>query len=222
MKQNERQTELQQPNSQKRRLRRQIFLVFFVVLEVVMTLVPFLGFIPVGPVNATTLHLPVILAGMLLGWQAGLVTGFTFGLLSMLRATFQPDLTSFIFSPFITISGYSGNLSSVFIAFVPRLLMGLTAALLSRWLLSLCHKKALAYSISALIASMCNTILVLAGIYLFHRQGYSHVIQVSVSALFGILAASITGIGLVEAILAVMICVPIVMALQKGFKDLLV
>lgn len=222
MKQNDHQAELQPPVSQKRRLRRQIFLVFFVVLEVVMTLVPFLGFIPVGPINATTLHLPVILAGLLLGWQAGLVTGFTFGLLSMLRATFQPDLTSFIFSPFITISGYSGNLSSLFIAFVPRMLMGLAAAWLSRWLLRHWHKQALAYGLSAFVASMCNTLLVLTGIYVFHRQGYSHVIQVSVSALFGILAASITGIGLVEAILAVIICVPIVMALQKGFKDLLV
>ena len=39
----------------------------FIAIEILMVMVPFLGFIPIGPLRATTLHIPVIIAGIVLG-----------------------------------------------------------------------------------------------------------------------------------------------------------
>ena len=58
-------------------------------MVILLGLVPSIGFIPVPTPagNATTLHIPVILAGMLAGPAVGAVVGLTFGLFSFLRAT---------------------------------------------------------------------------------------------------------------------------------------
>ena len=37
-------------------------LALFIAIEAVMVMVPFLGFIPIGPLRATLLHVPVIIA----------------------------------------------------------------------------------------------------------------------------------------------------------------
>ena len=68
-------------------------------VEVVLTLTP-LGFIPLGVTKATTIHIPVILGAVLLGPAAGAVLGGVFGVLSVLTNTFQPTVTSFVFTPF--------------------------------------------------------------------------------------------------------------------------
>ena len=43
----------------------------FIAIELLMVMVPFLGFIPIGPLRATTLHIPVIIAAMTLGKEKG-------------------------------------------------------------------------------------------------------------------------------------------------------
>lgn len=69
-----------------------------------------LGFIPVPNItaNATIEHVPTILGGVLEGPIVGMVTGFFFGLVSFLRAT-----TPIFKDPLV--------------AFVPRILIGLTS-----------------------------------------------------------------------------------------------
>ena len=42
-------------------------LALFIAIEAVMVMVPFLGFIPIGPLRATLLHVPVIIAAIVLG-----------------------------------------------------------------------------------------------------------------------------------------------------------
>ena len=37
-------------------------LALFIAIEAVMVMLPFLGFIPIGPLRATLLHVPVIIA----------------------------------------------------------------------------------------------------------------------------------------------------------------
>ena len=73
------------------------------------------------------MHIPVIIAGIVLGKKAGAELGFVFGLTSLIKATIQPGITSFCFSPFVTIGTMSGNYKSLLIAFVPRILLGYLA-----------------------------------------------------------------------------------------------
>ena len=88
----------------------------FTAIIITMSVVPFLGYIPLGFMNATIIHVPVIVGALLLGPRYGAFLGFVFGMTSLIKATLTPSVTSFVFSPFITIGGYSGNMWSVVIA----------------------------------------------------------------------------------------------------------
>ena len=68
----------------------------FLAIEIILVVTP-LGYIPIGPLNATTMHIPVIIAGIVLGKKAGAELGFVFGLTSLIKATIQPGITSFCF-----------------------------------------------------------------------------------------------------------------------------
>ena len=74
-------------NSNSKKIRIMALTGFFIALQIVMTVTQ-IGYIPIGPINVTTMHIPVILAGIFLGPNYGAAVGFVFGLTSMLRATF--------------------------------------------------------------------------------------------------------------------------------------
>ncbi|MCL1948263.1 MAG: ECF transporter S component, partial [Turicibacter sp.] len=57
----------------RQRTRFMIQVTMLCAIQVVMMVVPFLGFIPLGPINATTLHLPVVVAGTVLGVKGGAI-----------------------------------------------------------------------------------------------------------------------------------------------------
>ena len=101
----------------------------FIAIMMIMTVVPVLGFIPLGFMNATIIHIPVIVGSILLGPKKGAVLGFFFGLTSMWKNTaLMPNLTSFVFTPFLTMpNGESGGIRSVIICMVPRILIGVVA-----------------------------------------------------------------------------------------------
>ena len=73
----------------------------FLAIEIILVVTP-LGYIPIGPLNATTMHIPVIIAGIVLGKKAGAELGFVFGLTSLIKATIQPGITSFCFSALLS------------------------------------------------------------------------------------------------------------------------
>lgn len=194
------------------------FMAMFLAIEVVLVLTP-LGYIQLGVINATTMHIPVLIAGIALGKKAGAQLGFVFGLTSLLNATFRPGPTSFVFSPFITIGGISGNFSSIFIALVPRILVGFLAGLVFEQLQK--HKVNQNVSIlsASVIGTLTNTVLVLAGIYLFFGPQYAQVTGVSYQALIGVLLAVITtnGIGeiIVGCIATLVVCKAIAPFIKK-------
>lgn len=105
----------------------------FVAIIVVMALTP-LGYIPLVVINATTIHIPVILGSLFLGPKKGGFLGGVFGLTSFLKSTLAPSsLSAFVFSPVIAVGtlhpvGALATIAvifkSLFIAFVPRILIG--------------------------------------------------------------------------------------------------
>lgn len=99
----------------------------FTAIIIIMAYTP-LGYIPLGIINATIIHIPVILGALFCGPKKGAFLGFVFGLTSCLKATFVGGtLSSFVFSPVLAASivGTSGIFKSLFIAFVPRILVGI-------------------------------------------------------------------------------------------------
>ncbi|MFR3063552.1 MAG: hypothetical protein ACLTL6_16690 [Holdemanella porci] len=58
--------------------------------------------------------MPVIILASTMGPTAGAFLGFVFGCTSVIGATMTPGITSFVFSPFITVGGIStGKLTLV-------------------------------------------------------------------------------------------------------------
>lgn len=185
----------------KAKVRRLALLAIFISIELLLFFTP-LGFVPVGPVNATTLHIPVIVAALLLGPKAGLSVGFCFGLLSLLKNTFSPTITSFVFSPFYSIGEIHGNLASLWIALGPRLILGFGTALLFAALVKLLHKQALAAAISATLMTFVHTILVMSSIYFFFAEPYAAVRQAAPMTLFTVIGTVIALNGVMEILLA--------------------
>ena len=81
----------------KNQTQKMVLTAAFAAIIIIMANVPFLGFIRLGLVSATTLHIPVIIGAILMGPASGAFLGFIFGLNSFLQATFNPNLTSFCF-----------------------------------------------------------------------------------------------------------------------------
>lgn len=73
-----------------------------------------IGFIPVGPTNATIMHIPVIIGAIVEGPIVGMLVGLIFGIFSLVRAITTPTVVSPIFyNPLVSI--------------LPRVLIGLVS-----------------------------------------------------------------------------------------------
>lgn len=114
----------------------------FLAILILLAVTP-LGFIPIGPINATTMHIPVIIASIVLGPRLGAFLGGTFGLISMIRSTVIQTPLSFVFSPFIPVIGTEhGSWKALLIAFIPRILIGVVPYFVYKGLRKLMKQKA--------------------------------------------------------------------------------
>lgn len=104
-----------------------VLMALFTAIIVIMAFTP-LGYIPLVVINATIIHIPVILGALFLGPKKGAFLGFMFGFTSLINNTFKAATASaFVFSPVLAanILGAPGVLKSLYICFVPRILVGI-------------------------------------------------------------------------------------------------
>lgn len=176
----------------------------FVAIVLLMGLVPALGFIPIGALHIVTVHIPVIIGGVVLGPRIGGILGFFFGFTSLLNATFlQPNpIESPLFSPFFTGGVFPGNAWSLVICFVPRILVGVVAGLLFRALSKTKLPGTLSLVFCGVLSSLTNTVLVLGGIYVFFGTPYAAANDLSLSGLFSVILGIVSFNGLIEAAVA--------------------
>ncbi len=103
-----------------------VLLALFTAIIIIMAFTP-LGYIPLVVINATIIHIPVILGALFLGPKKGAFLGFVFGFTSFINNTFKAVTASaFVFSPILAanVVGVSGIFKSLYICFVPRILVG--------------------------------------------------------------------------------------------------
>lgn len=67
-------------------IRRMTIDAIFIAIILIVGLVPNIGFITIGPIAITYIHVFVILGAMLFGVKEGLLFGFTFGIASLIQA----------------------------------------------------------------------------------------------------------------------------------------
>lgn len=211
---------MSQSTTQRKKI---LFLAQFSMLLAIEAIVSFtpLGSLPaIGPVVATLSHIPVIITAILLGTGAGTAMGFFFGLFSFMVMTFTPPgPTAFVFTPFYSIGELSGNLWSIVICFLPRILIGvvtgLSFKLLTKLFAKFKKKDAIVYGASGFLGSITNTLLVLGGIYVFFGKDFASVIGTSYNLLLGIIGGIVLTSGIPEAILGAVLAYAICRPLKK-------
>lgn len=189
------------------------FLAMMSALLLIMMFTP-VGYVPVGVLRITTMHIPVIITALILGKKSGMFIGLIFGLTSIIINTLQPTITSFVFSPFVKFGGMGGNGYSLIIAIVPRVLMGLVAVLVYDLVSKKVKNETIAVGAGAMLGTLTNTILVLGMIYVFFGQSYALARGIDYSLLVGVLMTTVLTNGILEIIIAVLASVVIVKILK--------
>ena len=180
-----------------------------------------IGYIQLPLIKATIIHVPVIIGAILLGPRIGAGLGFVFGLTSLYNNTFAPTLLSFAFSPAIPVPGTSnGSWEALLITFIPRILVGVIPDYFYQLMKAVFHGKRdfLSLSLSGLIGSMTNTILVMNLIYFLFRDAYGKVSKIPVSAVYNAVLAVIVTNGIPEAVIAAVLTAAVCKALKKFMR----
>lgn len=195
----------------------------FTALILLLAFVPYIGYIkiPILAIQATTVHIPVIIGSILLGPKAGGFLGGVFGLTSLINNTTQPGITSFCFSPFIEVGdGIGGSPLALIVCFVPRILCGILPYFIYKAIQKHSKNKDKSRKFSLLLSgvtgSLTNTILVMGMIYLFFGHQYAEAKNLPFDAILGVIL-SVVGInGTIEAIVAALIASAVATVLLKS------
>ncbi|MFL2028869.1 ECF transporter S component [Loigolactobacillus zhaoyuanensis] len=178
-----------------------------------------LGFLQLGPFAITTLHIPVIVGSIILGYKRGAFLGLVFGLLSLYRSTVIMTPTSFVFSPFVPVPGTGhGNALAIVVSILPRVLVGITPALVFALLRKKNINRSFSYGLAGLVGSLTNTVLVLGlmGLIFGQQLGYH-----SLTAILVLIGGVIVSNGFVEMIVATLVTVSLASAFDIVEKRLL-
>lgn len=170
---------------------------------IVQTFVPFLGNIPIPPLNPTIIHITVIVAAFVLSTKDGMLVGLVWGLARMVKAYTLPA------SPLDLLLW-----TNPVIAVVPRVMVGLVAGLVFHAFLKRKQEK-VGMVTAAVLGSLTNTVLVLGFIALFYGNEYATALNVDPSNLLKVLAGIVATNGIGEAVAAGLIAPFIATALMK-------
>ena len=182
---------------------------------ILMAFVPYVGYINLVVIKATVIHVPVIIGSVLLGPKKGAFLGFIFGATSLVNNTFNPSLLSFAFSPFYS----GGNLWSLVICFVPRILVGVIPYFVHRGIMKLAKEKKgaqyIALPAAGVAGALVNTLLVMNLIYFCFSRTFAAAKNIAVSAVYDVILGIIAANGIPEAIAAALLTLAVGRALLR-------
>lgn len=188
----------------------------FLSIILLFALTPF-GFIHLGVIKATLIHIPVIIASIVLGPKIGAFLGAMFGMTSVITNTLAPTLLSFAFSPAIPVLGTSqGSFWALFIAIVPRVIIGIIPYYLHRIIVKSKTRQKTGLFLSGLITTFIHTFLVMGLISFIFQDAYAQAINAdSANAILKAVLIVFFTNGIAEAIMAALVVVFVVPALFK-------
>lgn len=198
--------------AKKKTLNYTLFTLFAAII-ILLSITP-LGFIHLGFIKATIVHIPVIIGSIILGPTAGAGLGLIFGINSIINNTISPSILSFAFSPLVPVIGTtSGSPFALIIALLPRILVGIVPYYIveSQFI----KKDSIRLGLAGFIGSVTNTILVMGLIYLLFKDAYGSARGIEGLAVTKAILSVIIINGIPEAIVSTLITIPITKALYK-------
>lgn len=161
-----------------------------------------LGTIPLGAVSVTIAHIPILVGTILLGFKEGLVLGFIFGLISMIKSYISPmtPLDPFFQNPLISI--------------VPRLMIPIMTHLTVQATKKI--NKTLSMIFASIVGNLSNTFFVFLSLYLLVGDKIEAIFNKSaLTVIFEIISA----VAFLETLFVVLITVPIVTRINLNKKN---
>ena len=167
-------------------VRRMAIIGVLSAISIMLSMTP-LGFIPIGPTNATIMHIPVIIGAIIEGPVVGITVGFIFGATSLLKALTMPTITSFAFvNPLVSV--------------LPRMLIGIVAYYVYKLTIKFTKNVFVSGWITGVIGSLVNTAVVLGMIYILYGARYAEALGESASAAKTLILTLVATNGIPEAI----------------------
>ena len=190
--------------TKKLEVRKMAIIGVLAAISIMLSMTP-LGFIPIGPLNLTIMHIPVIIGAVLEGPLVGIIVGLIFGVTSLLRAITMPTITNFaLINPLVSI--------------LPRVLIGIVAYYVYKLTIKL-TKNALASGwITGVIGSLVNTVGVLGMTYILYGARYAEALGKSASAAKTLILTLVATNGVPEAILGGFVVSAICVVFNKRKK----
>lgn len=189
----------------------------------ILAFTPFIGYIPLGVTRATIVHIPVIIGSLLLGPKKGAILGALFGLTSFLNNSFvSPNATSFVFTPLYSVGDYHGNVWSLVICFLPRILVGVVPYYVYKFVKWLFKERkggeTVSLAAAGLLGSMTNTLLVMNLIYFCFGEQYAAAKEKVFEGFYWVILTVIGTNGVPEAIVAAVLTAAVCKALFRVQK----
>lgn len=190
---------------------------------IMMTFVPYIGYISYGPgLSITLIHIPVMIGAIVLGPSAGAMLGGVWGISCIIKALTAPPspLDAAIFwNPLVSL--------------IPRILAGWLAGLAFVGLIRLCRKlskkeknsklaQGISAGVSAAVGSVANTVLVLSMIYLLYGTQFGEQLGINMVSFGGLLdyiMIAFAANASLEVVVCVVVSIPVSYALARLLRS---
>ena len=182
------------------------FIGAMIFITMLMDVVPFLGFIRIGSISMTNLHIPATLTAIVLGPGYGVLVGSVFGIISLMRAVSRESAVLDVL------------LQNPLISVLPRLFFPFIAGYVNLFLENHLPRKLqlLATSISSLAGSLSNSLMVIVALYMLYPRQFREVLHLTYPKDIPMSIVRTFGPNLLmEAVACMTICTLCVFALKR-------
>lgn len=174
-------------------------------ITAIMAVVPQLGMIDLGFTTVTIMHLPVIVAGIVLGMRSALLNGFVFGVCSLLIAATR------------AVHPFSLLFINPLVSILPRLIFAMSVAWVMKWAQKVKFLSNFATSavVAAVVSTLVHTFAVLTAAYFAIRFSGDAALASYPTAFIAFLLSFLVINVFFEVLVSVFIGVPASLAIRK-------
>lgn len=191
--------------------KKNVFIAILISIMIILGLTP-IGSISLGFISITFMCLPVIIGTVILGLRQGIILGVAFGAISFVKLFIYPSL---LLTPlFMEPLNWFDPILYLVLLFIPRILVPVATYAVYKFVKT--KSSVFNLSVTAIAGSLTNTILFLGMLYLMFSKNIAINYSTDLSGVYTMLFGVGLTNGIAEAIVAAILCTPIIIALRKN------
>ena len=191
-----------------KKVRDMAYYAVFIAIIAIMTFIPSLGYITVGGISITILHVVVLLAAFTMGKKGGLVAGLAMGILCLMKAWIMPA------------SIYDYPFRNPLCAVLPRAVFGFVAGYVADLIVAKTKNKALSASLvvlTSVLLTAFHSVITVPLLYVCATWVEELKDWVASNALLAFFGATFVGNSIFEMIVAGVATAPIILVLRPVY-----